>query len=278
MRSVVRALVRCVIGAGLSLVPVTALAQITAPPANAATIAAAPTDIPRIVTDRPDFTESSEVVPKGGFQFESGVSYEGEGPSRSATAPSALIRIGLGARTELRIGADGYLSEALQGVRTAGGSDMEIGGKVRVFNQEQIGVDLALLPSVSLPTGAEAFTSGAVDPSMKVTWARELPAGFGLTGNVNFASVSDGAGRFGQQSLSFSLGHDLVAGWGGYVEAYGFSRLERDGGRAVTFNGGMARPVGDSIQFDLEAGRGLTTGAPDWFVGFGFAIRGPLAR
>ena len=35
-------------------------------------------EMPDIVTDRPDFTESSEIVPKGGFQFESGVSYEGD--------------------------------------------------------------------------------------------------------------------------------------------------------------------------------------------------------
>lgn len=257
----------------------TASAQISSTPAAHTTApAAAPMEVPGIVTDRPDFTESSEVVPKGGFQFESGISYEGDAGARSVGAPSALMRIGLGGRAELRIGADGYLSEAVHGVRTSGGSDLEIGGKVRLFNQDQIGVDLALLPAVSLPTGTAAFTSGGYDPSMKITWARELPAGFGLTGNVNWGSVSDDAGRFNQESLSLSLGHDLVAGWAGYAEIYGFSRLERDGARAITVNGGVARPVGDTIQFDIEAGRGLTSGAPDWFVGFGFAIRGPIGR
>jgi hypothetical protein len=264
---------------GVTFSAVTASAQVPAPQAaNTVAPAVAPVEIPGIVTDRPDFTESSEVVPKGGFQFESGISYEGDGSARAVGAPSALMRIGLGGRAELRIGADGYLSEAVQGVRTSGGSDMEIGGKVRLFNQDQIGVDLALLPAVSLPTGTEAFTSGGYDPSMKITWARELPAGFGLTGNVNWGSVSDEAGRFSQEALSFSLGHSLGAGWAGYAEIYGFSRLERDGDRAITFNGGFARPVGDTIQFDIEAGRGLTSGAPDWFVGFGFAIRGPIGR
>jgi hypothetical protein len=259
--------------------PVVASAQVpAATAANTAAPAVAPMEIPDIVTDRPDFTESSEVVPKGGFQFESGISYEGDASTRSVGAPSALMRIGLGGRAELRIGADGYLSEAVQGVRTSGGSDMELGAKVRLFNQDQIGVDLALLPSVSLPIGSEAFTSGGYDPTLKITWARELPAGFGLTGNVNFGSVTDEAGRFRQDALSFSLGHDLFAGWAGYVETYGFSRLERGGGRAITFNGGFARPVGDTIQFDIEAGAGLTADAPDWFVGFGFAIRGPIGR
>jgi len=32
------------------------------------------------------------------------------------------------------------------------------------------------------------------------------------------------------------------------------------------------------MQFDVEAGVGLTAAAPDWFVGVGFAIRGSLGR
>jgi hypothetical protein len=239
-------------------------------------------EMPELVTDRPDFTESSEVIWKGGFQFESGLSFETDGHdqdrARAFTAPAALMRIGLGFRTELRLGGEGLLTQVVGDVRSSGYSDFEVGAKVKLFNQDQIGFDLAVLPIVSLPVGADGFTSGTVDPTVKITWARELPAGFGLTGNVNVAVLSDTAGRFSQEALSFSLGHDLFAGWGSYLEAYGFSRLERDGSSAVTFNGGVARPVGDRMQFDIEAGRGLTADAPDWFVGFGFAIRGSLRR
>ena len=105
-------------------------------------------------------------MPKGGFQFESGVSYEGDAADgisfRGVGAPSALMRIGLGGRTELRIGGDGFVSEASQGVRLSGHSDLEIGGKVRIFDADQIGFDMAILPAVSVPTGADAFTSGGV--------------------------------------------------------------------------------------------------------------------
>jgi hypothetical protein len=261
----------CVCGSPAIAVAQTALAE---------KAVVAPVEVPELITDRPDFTESSEVIGKGGFQFESGMSFEadGGGEARAFAAPAALMRIGLGARTELRLGGEGLLSEVVQGVRTSGYSDFEVGAKVKLFNQDQIGFDLALLPIVSLPVGAEGFTSGTVDTALKITWARELPAGFGLTGNVNVASLSDEAGRFHQEALSFSLGHGLPGGWGSYVEAYGFSRLDRDGQAAVTFNGGVTRPVGDNIQFDIEAGRALTTDAPDWFIGFGFAIRGSLRR
>src|SRR5262249_37502676 len=57
-----------------------------------------------MVPDRPDFTESSVVVPRGGFQFESGMVYEGDTRDgvhgRNLTVPSSLLRIGLNSRTE----------------------------------------------------------------------------------------------------------------------------------------------------------------------------------
>jgi hypothetical protein len=233
-----------------------------------------------IVTDRPDFTESSEVIRRGGFQLETGATLEGETDrSRAFTAPTALMRIGLGHRTELRFGADGVLVANIGRLgQVSGYSDVEIAAKIRLFNQEQIGIDLAVLPILSLPVGSEGFSSGSYDPAIKITWARDLPVGFGLSGNVNLSAVSDPGGRFNQDAVSVSVAHDLFAGWGSYAEIYGFSRFDRDGGGAVIVNGGVSRTIGTRMQFDIEAGHGLTAAAPDWFVGAGFAIAGSLRR
>ena len=48
------------------------------------------------------------------------------------------------------------------------------------------------------------------------------------SGNFNLASVSDDAGRFSQRAISVSFGRDLVAGWGGFVETYAFTPMDRD--------------------------------------------------
>jgi hypothetical protein len=233
-----------------------------------------------MVTDRPDFTESSEVIPRGGFQFESGFNYEGDTRDGihkgSVTVPGALLRIGLGGRAELRIGGGGFLSEAAEGLRISGYSDLELGVKIRLLDQAKAGVDVAVIEMISLPFGAAGFTSGHLDPTLKVTWARRLPMGWAATGNVNFASISDDAGRFTQRAISASFGHDLPSGWGGFVELYGFTPMEGAERTGVTLDWGVARPVGRGLQFDIELGRGFTAPAPDWFVGFGFAVRGRL--
>ena len=232
-------------------------------------------DVPEIVTDRPDFTESSEIIPLGWLQLESGASLEGDASTRAFTAPSALFRLGLGHRTEFRFGAEGLVAESTGHLRRSGGSDLEIGAKVRLLDADRAGIDLALLPMVSLPTGADHLTSGGVDPTLKITWARQLPSGFGLTGNVNLASLTEDGQRFHQEAISFSLGHDLFKGWGGYAEAYGFSKMSAADGAGITINGGVSRLLGRRTQIDIEAGRGVTSAAPDWFVGVGFAVIAP---
>ena len=254
----------------------TAAAQTPNAPAGSAP------DAGELITDRPDFTESSAVIRRGLFQFESGLSFEADRESgvqhRSVAAPAALLRIGLGFRSELRLGGEGWLAESAAGSRNSGYSDFEIGAKTQLLSQDDHLIDLALLPIVSLPVGADGFSSGAVDPTLKITWGRDLPAGFGLTGNVNVASITDADERFAQHAASVSLGHAIAGPWSGYLEAYGFNRLAPGGDAAWTFNGGVTLGFGSDMQLDLEAGRGLTADAPDWFIGVGVAVRGPFGR
>ena len=231
-----------------------------------------------LVTDRPDFTESSEVVGVKQVQFESGFSYASAGHAGSITVPSALARIGVARRLELRFGTDGYLSQGDGPSHISGLSDVELGVKVRLFDATTTGVDIAVIPMCSLPTGSRPISAGHPDPTIKFTWARELASGFDLSGNYNLSALSAGDHRFTQQALSASLGHDLPLGLGGYLEVFGFMPATREGEAGWTIDGGVSRQVHHHLQFDAEAGRGLTAAAPDWFIGFGFAFRADLGR
>lgn len=229
-----------------------------------------------LVTDRPDFTESSEVVGRKNLQFETGFSYESEDEQGIVTAPSSLARYGLNDRVELRLSTDGYVSTGHGVTKADGFADLEVGAKVRLLYADKAGIDVSIIPMVSLPTGQDEISAGHPDPTVKFTWARDLPSGFGLSGNYNISSLSEGDARFTQQALSVSLGHDLPKGLGSYIEFFGFSPMQRGGDAGWILDGGVSRQFAGRLQFDIEAGRGLTAAAPDWFVGFGFAIRGHL--
>ena len=260
--------VSVVAGSLIALMPQLGAAQ--SPDAKTAT--------PDLVTDRPDFTESSEVVGRGVVQVETGMVMEQDGQgddrTRALATPQLLVRIGLNQRVELRLGGDGFVSESLRTAtgsqRSSGYSDAEIGAKVKLFSADKAGLDIAIIPALSLPTGKDGFSSGGYDPGMKFTWARELPRGFGLSGNLNAASITVDGVREWERAVTLSLGHELAGSWGAYWEGYGFLA---NGSCDCTINTGVTRAFGPNAQFDVEVGRGVSGDAPDWFVGVGFAVR-----
>ncbi len=73
--------------------------------------------------------------------------------------------------------------------------------------------------------------------------------------------------------MSLAVGHGVGAGWSGFWEVFGTMPADRDGGAAWIFDTGASRIVARQWQVDVSIGRGLTTEAPDWFVGTGLAVR-----
>jgi hypothetical protein len=64
---------------------------------------------PDIVTDRPDITESSIVVPRGSLQVENGLTWTNDHGTTMLDATETLIRLGISTGAELRIVAPNYL-------------------------------------------------------------------------------------------------------------------------------------------------------------------------
>lgn len=232
-----------------------------------------------LITDRPDFTESSEVVGHGVLVIESGFTFEGDAwlgeQSRSIATPSVLARIGIGSRAELRLSGDGFVTGWMVGQPgswTPGYSDLEVGAKVKLLDRPRF--DVAMIPSLSVPMKNRHFSTQTYDPAVSLTWATEVSARTTLAGNLNLSRLWDGERRYHQHAVSVALGHELSGTWGAYGEIYGLTAMRGPATAAGwTANGGVTRAVGRHLQLDAEAGRGLTEAAPDWFAAFGFAIR-----
>jgi hypothetical protein len=238
-------------------------------------------------TDRPDTSDSTDVVGRGLWQVETGVSFEADtesGVSQNEIAvPLVMLRIGLHPRFEMRVSGEGVLSEVIRApglgrVRVTGGSDVQVSAKWKLFTRPRRCFVLAIEPVVSLPAGSDAFTSGGVDPMLKFIIDRALPGGFSVSANIVLSSDTDAGSRFTQQGTSASFSHALPRGWTGFAEIFTSSALTRGGDRAWIVDGGASRPIGHRLQVDVSAGRGLSRPAADWFIGAGFAVRGLLGR
>ncbi len=229
---------------------------------------------PPIVTDRPGFGESSEVVGHGVVQIESGLTLaQMDARQRQVTVPELLVRFGIGRRFELRIAGDGYVAraDAAPGgwVWTHGHSDLELGGKLKLLDAAH-GVDLAVIPFLSLPTASPGFSTARYDPGFKVAAAHDLPRGFDLSATYNTADATSDSGRAWEREASVSLGHGVR----GPVSASGEVDAQLHDGRCdCSIDASVSAAIGTDGEFDLAVGRRVGGAAQDWFVGVGFSIR-----
>ena len=70
-----------------------------------------------MVTDRPDFTESSEVVGRDVAQWEMGsvLEFDRAAGTRTLSLGTPLLRWGVSKRVEMRIAGDGHITEFSRG-------------------------------------------------------------------------------------------------------------------------------------------------------------------
>lgn len=229
---------------------------------------------PEMVTDRPDQTESAAVVPRGLFQVETGYLFTRAGGVDAHAAPGTLFRIGLGGRTELRLGHAGVVGRP----DGRGAGDSEIGAKVNlVSSADDRRTEFALLGAVSLPTGTPGFSSGGADAVFLAAFAHALGPRLSLGWNVGAAweSSPDQPGRDAFLVYSLALGVGLTDRLGAFVETFGDRQVGGAIPAAAAVDAGLTLLLTDVLQFDVSAGRGLRGPADDMFVGTGLSFRWP---
>ena len=245
-----------------------------------------PMDRP-LVTDRPDFTESTETIPAGHLQLEAGYtfSYNRDGRTRTTdhTAPEMLWRVGLNDQLELRIGYNGYthadtlsptgVGGASQKRATQDANDLSLGVKIKLFEQEGWRPHFGIIAGVTIPSGAGGGTTGDVDPGIVFLWAYDLSEDTAIAGNVGIAVPTEDSHRFVQTTASLAYAFSLTEKWGGYAEYFGIYPSSDSGHDAHFFNTGVTYLVNKDFQLDLRVGVGLNEEAGDFFTGVGFAKR-----
>lgn len=245
--------------------------------AMAATAAAQPAT-PVIVTDRPSFTNSPQVVGARMVQIEAGLAGLRDGTDAGTatrtSAPNTLVRLGMSARVEFRLEMEGWIraSSGRPGRDAeSSASDLALAAEYQIAHADGLGVDLAVIAGATLPTGGAA-SSGNADPFARLVWNRPLGAA-SLGGTLNWSAPSASSERVRALDASLVLGTPLRGTWRAFWE--GVVRHQDVDTDAVRWlaNAGVLRAFGPNLQLDAWVGRGLNDAAPDWRFGVGLGYR-----
>lgn len=226
--------------------------------------------LPPIDTDRPDLTDATTTIAPGHLQFESGfTSQTSRDGLTSLSGPEALVRIGVLSRAELRIGQNYRSIETDPGVRVNGFDDLQLGTKIRLFDQGH-------LPAIS----AEAFTTFTTGAA-GVGAARTLPGAALL-----LQQSTDGPWSWG---IELEAARGAVSGLSGFTslsiqyqitpkaQLYGeWYQLQGDLGvnaRQHYLDSGVLVLLSNDVQVDARVGVGLNHDADRSYFGLGLALR-----
>ena len=223
-----------------------------------------------LVTDRPDQTESSIVVPPGYFQLETGWSLTHQGQENTHEFPATLLRIGIARLVELRVGLNGYVWEMVE--PSPQRENIELGAKIHLWQEGGWIPEAGLLFSVSVPRRADSVFRLALSHSLseRISFAYNLGAAW--------ESELDGDQDMNRLSIiqyTATLGIDLNDRTGTFVEVFGDLPLSAGGGSEHLLDGGLTYLLRENLQVDASGGIGLSQDADDWVVGLGVTIRLP---
>ncbi|MCH7761320.1 transporter, partial [candidate division TA06 bacterium] len=193
-----------------------------------------------LVTDRPDQTESSVVVPRGFIQIESGWIYtENDDVAgdviQTHQLPSSLLRVGVLDNVELRLGMDGW-NWKRGGVREKDFGDIEVGTKIHLVDEKSWRPETALLASLSIPTDGEGL-----DPAFRATFSHTLSDRLSTGTNLGVSWSTEEDPNQADFNYTTVLGVSLLSGVSMFVEFFGDVPIESSTSRSAahSFDGGF---------------------------------------
>lgn len=239
-----------------------------------------------IVTDRPDFVESSLTVGKGRFQIETSVNFERnhlDGVTEKTTTFPTLLRYGVSDSLELRLETDGYTRHAASDdgtgevVKERGYSDVALGVKWHTRDGDEAAgtPSVAWLLHLEAPTGSSAFKGHGMRPSVRAAFEWELPQEFSLGVMPGIAiDKDDDHKRFAAGILGVVVGKAWTDKFRTFAEWAGRRLTSKaHGGSVITYDIGAASLLSESVQVDIAYSQGANHYSVDHALTLGFSIK-----
>ncbi len=232
-----------------------------------------------LVTDRPDFTDSSVTVGWGITQVEMGYTYtrnrDAGVTGQTHSYPEILLRQGMIADWfELRLNWDMEQAfDNLGGPQTGVTHDLELGCKLALTPQHHWLPETAVVLELGLPTGSN---QDLVLPGINYLYNWEFNKQVSLAGStggqLQVDPVSDRT--YSEFHQSFSLSLTFNEKLGGFIEWYVLTPAGAESVLPEQYaDTGLKYLVNNNLQFDVRVGAGLNHAADNLFAGAGVCAR-----
>lgn len=255
---------------GLRLIPIIVAALVASNPGSSAAAAERCTTVASpIETDRPDYANSSVVVPVGSLQSESGIESGTQHGDKTIDGTNSRLRLGVAPCLEIFVDAPTYFAP-LSGKPAAGFGDIAPGAKWQI-SPDPGKFDLSVAFGAALPSGRAAIAGQGVQPYVQFPWSTDLPDGWSVGGMVSFFDrPADPLGELTTEtsfvvSKELSKDFEIFTEYLGDYYAYGRPR--------ALLNSGALWHFTNTQQLDLHAAFGLNGNSPNLIVGLGYSFR-----
>ena len=200
----------------------------------------------QIITDRPDQTEASIVLPKNILQIESGFSVD------QTNTFNNLFRFGLSESVEIRLNTNYIFMDSKEGVNIPSPKfgDIELGTKIQLFSSEKHTTTVAFLSHISIPTASKYYTNDGWGTLNRILISHDLSQTLSIGYNLGYNKVYGAPGTFIYTlALAKSIGS-----WGVYAELFGENSKKES---PNSYDLGLTYILKENIQFDVSLGKGF---------------------
>ncbi len=224
---------------------------------------------PPITTDRPGFSDGSNVVGRGTFQIESGFFKTFAQGTTTSSFGDLLFRYGTSDDTEIRlIGLTyGTAPGPQQGLL-----DPSVGFKYRLQRPSGKRGEITFEGQSTIPIGASVLRANAWNPTAKIAWTSPFGADT-IGGNFVVSENGPSGSRFEQTAVTFTYSHSLSAKLGLTQEVWGVNRvgLNQSGGAFTSL--AATYLLTNDQQLDLRIGTGFNQHRDGWLLQAGYSKR-----